>query len=183
MEEKEAISAIDAIYEILERIKVIEKQIIVLDSNIKLLNNKIVRLKVDSSEPSISVSQEKETVKVPQATVAARPSARAADVEIPKEEMKTVSTKKSKEPERLVIGNIKTFGRIVNKNQEPIPGVEINIYSDSNELVRNLKTDKDGYWECKLPSGKFGVEYLRKNYKPVNMVIALDSSMSNYEVK
>ena len=182
MEEKEAISAIDAIYEILDRIKIIEKQIVVLDSNIKLLNNKIVRLKVDSGEPSISVSPEKEQPK-PQAVPAARPSARAAEVEIPKEEMKTVSTKKQKEPERLVIGNIKTFGRIVNKNQEAIPGVEINIYSDSNELVRTLKTDKDGYWECKLPSGKFGVEYLRKNYKPVNMVISLDNSMSNYEVK
>ena len=180
MEEQEALSAIDAIYEILERVKMIERHITVLDSNIKLLNNKIVRLKVDPQEQVQEVAQ-KEPPK--QDAPKTRPVARAAEPEMLKEEMHSAPTKIAKEPAKLVIGNIKTFGRIVNKNREPIPGVEVNLYSEANELIRALKTDKDGYWECKLPSGKFGVEYLRKNYKPVNMVITLDGTMNQYEVR
>jgi hypothetical protein len=175
MEENEAISAIDAIYEILDRIKLIERHIGVLDSNIKLLNNKIVRLKIDSDEKKEAAPEKPSEPKQ-------RPVAKAAEPEFFVEQAKSQPAQK-REPERLVIGNIKTFGRIVNKNKEPIPDVEVNVYSHSNELIRTIKTDGNGYWECKLPSGQFGVEYLRKNYKPVNIVITLDSTMSNYEVK
>ena len=83
---------------------------------------------------------------------------------------------------KLVIGSVKVFGNIVNKAEEPILDVEIRVYDESSELIKDLKTDVNGYWEVRLPAGRYGVEYLHKNFKPVNKTIKFDKEVKTFEV-
>ena len=65
------------------------------------------------------------------------------------------SAKSTKKIEKLVLGSTKTFGYIVNKNQQPIKGVEVNVYDSDNDVIKKITTNDDGYWSARLPSGKF----------------------------
>ena len=89
----------------------------------------------------------------------------------------------TKEVKSLIVGKIKAFGYIVNKSKQPIPDVVVNIYGGGSEVIRSLKTNIDGHWNARLPSGKYGIEYLHKKFKPINRTITLDDSQVEYEVK
>jgi len=49
--------------------------------------------------------------------------------------------------------------------------------------VKETSTDSNGYWECRLPSGRFGVEYTHKNFKPVNRNISIPDGVDTFEVR
>ena len=74
-------------------------------------------------------------------------------------------------------------GYIVNKAKVPILNVVVNVYDNNNKLVKNAKTNNDGYWEVRLPSGKYGVEYIHKKFKPINRVVELAEDIVDYEVR
>ena len=85
--------------------------------------------------------------------------------------------------EKLLLGKVRVYGKIVNKALQPLNGVVVNVYDKTNEVVKSLKTDVEGFWEVRLPAGKYGVEYLHKNFKPVNRTIEFSDSQKSYEVK
>jgi len=151
-------SAIDAIYEILDKLETLDKRVQVVDDNVKLLSNKVSKLNKNAA-----------------AAVTASP--------VIKEPSSNQPTQKQQKVDRLVLGNIKTHGFIVNKSKVPIYDVIVNIYDGNNKLVKNAKTNSDGYWEVRLPSGKYGVEYIHKKFKPINIVIDLADDISDYEVR
>jgi len=159
MSNKKELSAIDAIYDILKKIENIDKRIILLDSNVKLLNNKVS--KIISGSPSVITKE---------ATV------------MPVNPIVEDRTDK-KEVDRLVLGNIKTFGYIVNKASRPIDGVLVTIYDDDNKIIKNTSSNLDGYWDARLPPGDYGIEYIHKNFKPINKVINLEENITTYEVR
>ena len=84
---------------------------------------------------------------------------------------------------KLLLGAVKVFGYVVNKSKHPIVGVQVKIYDESNELVKDIKTNDDGYWEVRLPGGRYGVEYLHKNFKPVNKTVEFSKEDKIYEVR
>ena len=84
---------------------------------------------------------------------------------------------------KLLLGAVKVFGYVVNKSKQPILGVQVKLYDESNDLVKDLKTNDDGYWEVRLPAGRYGVEYLHKNFKPVNKTIEFNKEDKFYEVR
>ena len=65
----------------------------------------------------------------------------------------------------------------------PIPDVQVAIFNDENEVIKTRKTDSHGYWEVRLPSGKFSVQYTHKNFKPINLNIILEDGITDFEVK
>lgn len=85
--------------------------------------------------------------------------------------------------QKLLLGAVKVFGYVINKSKQPIIGVQVKLYDESNELVKDLKTNDDGYWEVRLPAGRYGVEYLHKNFKPVNKTIEFSKEDKFYEVR
>jgi len=85
--------------------------------------------------------------------------------------------------EKLVLGAVKVFGYIVNKSKMPLVAVQVKIYDEKNELIKDIKTNDDGYWEVRLPAGRYGVEYLHKNFKPLNKVIEFGKESKTYEVR
>lgn len=169
-------SAIDIIYELSDAIKVLTAKIDVIDSNIKLLNNKIAKistLKQDSASQSESGNIKK-----------AMPSASAAELFGNSAQTSGQSAhQKSSDKSVFVAGPIKLFGHIVNKNRNPINSVIVNIFDESNKLLKTVKTDNNGYWEARMPQGNFGVEYIHKNFKPINRAITLKDGMKQFEVK
>ena len=151
-------SAIDAIYEILDRLDLLDKRVQVIDDNVKLLSNKVSKLNKNAA-----------------VAASASPAIR--------ESSSNQSTQKQQKVDRLVLGNIKLHGYIVNKAKVPILGVVVNVYDHANKLVKNAKTNNDGYWEVRLPSGKYGVEYIHKKFKSINRVVELAEDIADYEVR
>lgn len=156
-------TAIDKIYQMEEDIAYIKQYVQLIDNNLKLLNNKLAK-----------ISEALENQPAPQAPT--KITATPGTPPPPPQQQR-------KDSERLVLGKIKAFGYIVNKSKQPIPGVDIQVYDENNEVVKRRKTDKDGYWEVRLPPGKYGVEYRQEGYRPINRTIILDRTMKSFEVR
>jgi hypothetical protein len=159
-------SAIDKIYKIEEDIEYIKQYQILMDNNLKLLHNKlnkIEKMMTQMMESGVGKPSPQVTV-----TPGTPPPPRPKNREL---------------SDKLVIGKIKTFGFIVNKTQQPIEDIEVNVYDQDGNVVKRRKTDSDGYWEVRLPAGKYGVEYIQKGYRPINRTISLENSMKSFEVK
>jgi len=149
-------SAIDAIYTILDKLELLDKRVQIIDDNIKILSNKVSKLSKNTAVAALSTVAQNSTRQEPQ---------------------------KQQEVDKLVLGKIKTYGYIVNKVKVPIEDVIINVYNGNSKLVKNTKTNNNGYWEVRLPPGKYGVEYIHKKFKPINRVVELDDNISDYEVR
>jgi|14BtaG_2_1085337.scaffolds.fasta_scaffold05155_2 hypothetical protein len=163
MSDEKEISAIDAIYQILDKIDVMEKRLHVIDDNVKILSNKVSKF-IRTSVPT-AVESEVHAV-----------------TPVVKDNSPRNSSSQQK-VKKLLLGNIKVFGYIVNKEKRPLNEVSIKVYSDKNEIVKDHHTNVDGYWEVRLPAGRYGVEYIHKNFKPINRTIVLNQTDREYEVK
>jgi len=152
-------SAIDAIYEILDKLELLDKRVQVIDDNVKILSNKVSKLNKNAAVAAVTA-----------------PSSLGKS-------FTDLGPKKQQKVEKLVLGKIKTYGYIVNKVKVPIEDVVVNVYDVSNKLIKNSKTNSEGYWEVRLPSGKYGVEYIHKRFKPINRVIELSDELREYEVR
>jgi hypothetical protein len=130
-----------------------------MDNSLKIVSNKLNKLQKET-ETSITPKQ-----------ITATPGTPLTPRE--KKEVK----------DGLIIGKIKVFGYVVDSDKRPLGNVEINLYGENNDLLKQRKTDKNGYWEVRLPMGKYGVEYIQPGYDPVNKVIKLDKTMNSFEVK
>lgn len=169
-------SAIEEIYSISEKLDLIIKRLDVLDTNIKLLNNKQNKLskKIGAMPTTNNSPGATQGPPSPSATAAAGVAVHNVV------ENKTVSPARSKE---LVVGNIKLFGHIHNKNKEPLIGVEVRVYNNQNQIIKEKKSDSNGHWSVRLPPGKYGVEYIHEKFKPVNRTVNLDGNAKEHEVK
>ena len=151
-------SAIDSIYTILEKIELLDKRVQIIDDNIKILSNKVSKMGKNAAVAAVSGS----------------PIVKDSIQDLPARQQKV---------EKLILGNIKTHGYIVNKAKSPLENVTINIYDGSNQLIKNTKTNNDGHWEVRLPPGKYGVEYIHKKFKPINRVVNLADGIREFEVR
>jgi hypothetical protein len=149
-------SAIDSIYGMENTLEELLKRVQVMEDNLKLLNNKFSKLSKPNPLPLVKSNTSPEP---------------------------PLRQQKEQKVEKLLLGNIKLFGFIVNKAKKPIAGVAVNIYDLNNKLVKSLKTNEDGHWEVRLPAGKFGVEYIHKNFKPVNKTVQLVDGTKECEVR
>ena len=87
------------------------------------------------------------------------------------------------QPSKLVLGNVKVYGYILNKAKRPLKEVYVRVFTDSNEVIKETVSNGDGYWECRLPSGRFSVEYTHKNFKPINVMVEIPNGVTSFEVK
>lgn len=146
-------SAIDSIYQIEESLKELLKRFQVVEDNVKLLNNKVSKLSKPNPLPLV------------------------------KSDSSPAPVASQQKVDKLVLGNIKLFGYIVNKAKQPLPSVVVNVYDANSKLIKNLQTNSDGYWEVRLPAGKFGIEYIHKKFKPVNKTVSLEDGTKEVEVR
>ena len=160
-------SAIDEIYKNSESIELIKQYIQLIENTQKLIlnNQNKIKKEIDDIKEILSKTSPGGI------SITATPGTPVP----PKKERK--------ESDKLVIGAVKTFGYIKNKEKEPIAEVEVNIFDQDNEVIKRRKTDKQGYWEVRLPPGRYGVEYIQKGYKPINVFIDIEKNIKEFEVK
>jgi hypothetical protein len=175
-------TALEIILELPSILKKMESKIDVLDTNLKILNSKLNKMKGGNTLPDGKKEQEvsKQSVEsndVSQEDSRPAPSARPGPIS-PKEESPT----KQKESSKLILGTVKVFSRIKTASGKPVEGMIINIFNNENELVRNILTDKEGYWECRLPSGIYSVEMSHPKLKTMNKQIEIKKDVKTYEV-
>jgi hypothetical protein len=154
-------SAIDLIYELNEKMDKVMARLDVIDTNIKLSNNKMSKINKAIKELRDDMDS----------MVINSPSPGTQDI-----------VKSGKEGP-LVLGKIKTFGRIVDPKLRPIQDVLVKVYNEEGDLIKTRKTDRDGYWDVRLPSGSYGVEYIQKGFRPASTRVELTDDMESYEVK
>ncbi len=175
-------TALEIILELPSILKKIENKIDVLDTNLKILNGKLNKIKLQEtlpvqkndsqkSEQALDDSQiSNEVFQRPMATPGPIPSEGKAAIAAPKQSNK------------LVLGSTKVYSNIKTASGKPVDGMTINIFDDGNDLIRNLLTDKDGYWECKLPAGQYSVEMIHPKLKTINKEFKILKDMKIYEV-
>jgi len=166
---RKELSAIDKIYENSENIERIFKLLSVIDNNLKLLSNKITK----NQETLNRIEQ---IIKTPGAIKQDLPDQSAITT------IKAGQQQSTPVSESLVIGKIRTFAKILNKDMEPVQNVDITIYDRRNTIIKQVKTDKDGLWEVRLPPGDYGIEYKHRNFQTKNLKVSLKDSMKEYEV-
>ena len=170
-------SAIDEIFKISEKLESISSSIGVLEKNIKSLNNKFIILtkKVDSIEEKMK-QEKKEEVR---ATEASPPTAKAPDsVSV----LKTEDLSSKDTNDKLVLGAVKTYGYIANKDMVPIPGIKVFIFDSSEDRIRDLKTNSDGYWEARLPHGYYKIIYSHEKFNDIIKEIDIPKGSVNFRV-
>lgn len=160
-------SAIDTIYKISEELDSIKQYLQLIDNAQKLILNNQNKQKKEIDEIKQILAEQNTKPTLANVMASSKPSDR----------------KQKKESSQLVIGAVKTFGYIKNKEKSPLKDIEINIFNDKDEIIKRRKTDDNGYWDVRLPPGKYGVEYIQKGYKPVNISINIEKGMREFEVK
>lgn len=163
---KREISAIDSIYEILERIKKIEEHYNLLNKQNALINNKLNKL-LEASNSKVELKP------------STKPKVSSVSV---KTQDKAERSSPENEPSGLVLGNIKVFSKMLSPKRVPISDVNIRIFDIKNSMVRNMLTDSKGYWEARLPAGKYRITMDHDNFKTIEKIITLEKSMKKFEV-
>lgn len=176
-------SALDIIYSLPAILKKLESKIDVIDNNVKLLNNKIKNLKTNTQDVP-----QKETLNQENTGVAKKeiimPRAEAPDKMPITHDRKSVQENiaESIQP-KFLIGSKKVFGYIKSTSMKPVFGARIKIFDNINDLVKDLTSDKDGFWECRLPAGKFNCEIIVGNFKALNRTFELKEETKELEIK
>ena len=175
-------TALEIILELPSILKKIENKIDVLDTNLKILNTKLNKIKAQEI-----ISDSKQEIR-PQAAQAVaedqiksegtmRPTATPGPTESVSGGMPNLKPIK-----KLILGSIKVFSKIKTSSGKAVDGMTINVFDKGNELIRNLVSDKEGYWECKLPPGTYSIEMVHPKLKTINKEIEIKKDMKSYEV-
>ena len=157
-------SAIDEIFKIGKAIESLNSRLDLIEKNIKSLNTKFIILtkKIDS----IEVKKNKENL------YEKKPSANPVN---------EIGSKDDKN-DKLVLGSVKTYGYIVDTDRKPIPEIVVAIFDNDGSKIRSIKTNSDGYWEARLPSGIYKVIYTHKNFNDIVRDINIPKGTANFRV-
>ena len=163
-------SAIDEIFKISEKIDSISNSIKILEKSVKSLNSKFIILtkKVDSIEEKYS-STDKEK-KIPNAMA-------PGSIDVPNQKESREETN-----DKLVLGAVKTYGYIVNKDMAPILNVKVSIFDNQEDRIRNIKTNSEGYWEARLPSGYYKIIYSHEKFNDIIKEVNIPKGTINFRV-
>lgn len=190
-------SALDIIYSLPAILKKLESKIDVIDNNVKILNNKVLKLASsqhssptlidkghESARGDAKVTQEQQPKGLEQKFI--MPRAESPD-EMPKVYKKDgqpdVRESADIQIKKIVLGNIKLFGYIKTTSMKPVTNATVRVFDKDNDLIKNMSTDKDGYWECRLPVGQYNSEILITGIKPINRQFTLLNGMKEFELK
>ena len=176
-------SAIDIILQLPSILKKIENKIDVLDTNLKILNSKLNKMKETGSS---TIEQPKEELKKDIINIDKKITSPQDGEGLPRAtpgpNYNHDGLPNLKQTPKLVIGGIKVFSTVKTSSGKSVENMTINIFDSQNDLIRNLVTDKDGYWECRLPSGAYSMEMIHPKLKTINKTFSITKDVKSYEV-
>lgn len=172
----EAKSAIDEIFKISESMEALNSSIKVLEKSIKSLNSKFIILtkKVDAIEEKMEASKVSQANDLQSSVPTAKPPGGnpSANQNFSQEETN----------DKLVLGAIKTYGYIVNKDRAPIPNIKVSIFDSEKDKIRSIKTNSDGYWEARLPAGSYKIIYSHEKFNDIIKDVEIPKGSINFRV-
>ncbi len=154
-------SAVDVIYKIMDALDGLDKKISIIDSNLKLLSNKVSKISKAKAQRPLAIDIDRDF----------------------QENVITDGVQPDDSGPKLILGNVSVFGHVIDGNKVPMEDVFVTIHTSDSKLIKDLATNKDGYWSVRLPPGKYIVKYEMKGYKPIKRTIELSKNMKKYEVK
>lgn len=80
--------------------------------------------------------------------------------------------------EQKASNNTKVLGKIKNKEGKAVSGVNVKVFNDKNQVVKETKTNRAGDWMCFLPPGKYGAEYFLENMIQANVSFRVSSEQT-----
>ena len=173
-------TALEIILELPSILKKIENKIDVLDTNLKILNSKLNKIRQSEDLPANQSQKQiaQEAKVIPQDEEPAKSMPIAVPGGVPATEQKQARQVSNK----LVLGATKVYSSIKTASGKPVDGMTINIFDEHNDLIRNILTDKDGYWESRLPAGRYSVEMIHPKLKTINKEFQISKDTKSYEV-
>lgn len=169
-------TALEIILELPSLLKRIENRIGVLDTNLKILNSKMNKNKQDQA---IGSTPEKSLGSPISGMPSASPGIAGGDYD--KTKQITPQNAKKQSP-KLVLGNIKVFSNVKTAGGKSVDGMTVNIFDIENDLIRNIVTDSNGFWECRLPVGKYSIEMIHPKLKTINKQFELLTGTKTFEI-
>jgi hypothetical protein len=148
-------SGIEIIKEIQEKITLLEKRFTNIEFMMKeLLNRSNVGEKPAQIKPTISATEIKKTVVVPQ-SIAVTKTIERQPVKIG--DFPAGPAASSPNSKTKIIGQIK------NKDGRFVSGVSVKIFDANKQMIKETRSNKSGEWMSLLPSGKYRAELYLEN--------------------
>jgi hypothetical protein len=154
-------SAIDMIFNLSSQIEHLDKKLTVIDSNLKLLNNKVSKLSKQEQGRPLTLNVDRDF----------------------KNNSDNVIIDDEEGPGGLRLGNVSVFGHIIDGGKNPIDNVLVTLYDSKNKLIKDISSNKDGFWSVRLSPGDYSVKYEIEGYKDIRRKFELKDNMKRYEVK
>lgn len=183
-------TALEILLDLPNILKKMENKIDVLDTNLKILNSKLNKMRGMEGSSPIAIPQLPLKYKSQDTVASAEQEQKQLPMATPgnitkqdkSEAISSIRTTEQRDTQKLVLGNIKVFSDIRTSSGNPVIGMTINIFDSTNDLIRNLRTDINGHYECKLPPGKYNMEMIHPKLKTQNKIFELSKDMKTFEV-
>jgi hypothetical protein len=165
-------TAIEVIYSLEEKIDFLISKMEIVEKNVTNLNNKVYVLNSKINNSGISAPTHNNDY-----------TSHGSDVIVGQSQGNPSAVAPGQEDTTFVSGKVKVYGNILNQEKKPLSEVYVRVFNSQSKVIKEASTDASGYWECRLPPGRFGVEYTHKKFKPINRNITVPSDVSSFEVK
>lgn len=191
MEEKKTTrSGIEMISEMLSEIKIMRKEIRILDQNIKKIANSTKAAQIATKALNTPL---KDWVKPnnPKIEAVSKPTIDQKNMRFKFESVDASKTKQeppNRSAKKPTVCMCEGKMVITKEGKEvPLPGLNVKIYDDRDNLVKETKTNKAGRWASQLKPGNYVAniegKFRGQNLYPVNVNFKVREGMQRLEVK
>lgn len=191
-------SGIDMISQLLKEVKLMNQKLNILDANVKKIMNsaKISEIATKALNTPLKDWATPNKIKRIEAVLAPETSTNIIKKEnirfnfevTDAAKLKRESPNRSSRPEAptLCMCNGKMVISVGSKNA-PLPNLDVKIYNDKDELIKETKTNRAGNWMSQLPVGRYVAniegKLKGKQLYPVNLNFEVKHGMKKLEVK
>lgn len=77
---------------------------------------------------------------------------------------------------------VRVFGYVKRTGGIPMTDVVISVFDSKDKIMMTRSTNDRGYWEGRLPIGKYVIEYKKDGFSAINKVFEITSNMDELEI-
>lgn len=204
--EQAGISAVDAVYQILESQRKMEALVSGFDTRLRVIEMQLTeKAKVTKAEPAAPISptismeddgeseDADETEQIIMAAIKPKePVREVAPLPQPTppapppfmRQQKIEMFPEMEEPGAASEDGLKTkvFGKLKDKGGEPMPGVNIKILDVNSKLVKSTRTSTRGDWMAFVDPGEYIAEFTKAGMKPFFKPITIAQGQKKLEI-
>jgi len=187
-------SGIDMISELLREVKLMRKEIKILDQNIKKVANsakisEIANKVMNTPLKDWAIHSTTKGAKIEQATAQTR-TIDKNNLRFGFEPQDASKTKQEKPNRARSPVSCMCQGKMIADyagKPVPLPGLSVKIFDSKDKLIKETKTNKAGVWVSKLPPGNYVAniegKFRNKDLFPVNLTFCVKPGIEKLEVK